>query len=112
MGRRSLKVFINVCKHWLSIISAQQFCHLHTLRHPKPQPSLIVRTHKLVPYSVAIQNSKILNSCNGLLLLLQPVHPVEYHVYNSTTKQSRTISLTDSEDFTKSLWASLQDRVC
>ncbi|XP_042033698.1 F-box protein At5g07610-like [Salvia splendens] len=59
-------------------------------------------SHKLVPYSVTVPNSKILNLCNGLLLL-QSVHPdpVEYHVYNSTTKQSRTISLTDSEDFKK-----------
>ncbi|KAG6438362.1 hypothetical protein SASPL_103303 [Salvia splendens] len=107
---------VATCKHWLSIISAQQFCHPHTLRHPEPLPSLILRTHtshcfcfnpvsssqKLIPYSVTVPNSKILNSCNGLLLL-QSVHPdpVEYHVYNSTTKQSRTISLTDSEDFKK-----------
>ncbi|XP_057803562.1 F-box protein At5g07610-like [Salvia miltiorrhiza] len=111
---KSLTRFKLVCKHWLSLISAQQFCYLHTLRHPKPQPSLILRTHtshyfyfnpvpnnhKLIPYSFTIPNSKILNSCNGLLLL-QSVHPVEYHVYNSTTKQSRKISLADnSEDFT------------
>ncbi|XP_042059380.1 F-box protein At5g07610-like [Salvia splendens] len=113
---KSLIRFKLVCKHWLSIISAQQFCHLYSLRHPKPLPSLILRTHtshcfyfnpvssshKLVPYTVTVPNSRILNSCNGLMLL-QSVHPdpVEYHVYNSTTKQSRTISLTDSEDFPK-----------
>lgn len=109
---KSLTRFKLVCKHWLSLISNHQFCHLHTLRHPN-QPSLILRTHtsqyfyfnpfvndhKLIPYSFSIPNPKVLNSCNGLLLL-QSSRPEEYYVYNSTTKQSRKISLTDSDEYT------------
>lgn len=117
---KSLTRFKSVCKHWFSLISNHHFCRLHTLRRPNPQPSLILRTHtshyfyfnpflnhhKLMPYSLTIPNSKILNSCNGLLLLVSG-HPEEYYVYNSTTKQSRKIGLTDGDEYTNVLGLTL-----
>ncbi|KAL8538280.1 hypothetical protein ACS0TY_000307 [Phlomoides rotata] len=118
---KSLIRFKYVCKHWLSLISTDQFCHLHTLRHPKPQPSLILHAqtshffyfhpilnaHKLVPYSFTIPNPKILSSSNGLLLLQSDLPEKSYYVYNPTTKQSRKIALTSCDKYTKVLGLNL-----
>ncbi|XP_051138133.1 F-box protein At5g07610-like [Andrographis paniculata] len=108
----SLVRFKLVCKHWLSIISSHHFCLLHTLRHHKPQPSFIFHPHtispsqffyfhplsseRLVPYhfTVPIPNTKILSSCNGLLLLESDQPGKSCYIHNPTTKKSRCINLT------------------
>ncbi|PIN08658.1 hypothetical protein CDL12_18767 [Handroanthus impetiginosus] len=110
---KSLIRFKSVCKHWLSLISARRFSHLHALRHPKPQPSLILSAHtsqhfylrpilgtkKLISYHFSLPKPKILSSCNGLLLLQSDNHQKDYYVYNPTTKQSRKITLTDNNNY-------------
>ncbi|KAL0321647.1 UNVERIFIED_CONTAM: F-box protein [Sesamum calycinum] len=108
---KSLTRFKLVSKHWLSLISAPQFSHLHTLRHLKLQPSLILHMRasqffyfhplvdgaKLIPYHFTIPNPKILSSCNGLLLLQSDYPQKDYYVYNPTTKQSKNFSLTNND---------------
>lgn len=99
---KTLTTFKTISKDWLSLISSDHFRRLHTLRHPKPPPSLLIRqrqtsqsyfyfnpllkTHNLTPYTFSIPNPKILSSCNGLMLLRSGE---DYYVYNPTTKQSR-----------------------
>ncbi|XP_075504241.1 F-box protein At5g07610-like [Primulina tabacum] len=107
----------SVCKLWLSLISNLHFSRLHALRHPKPQPSLLMhtgrasqylfyfhpilnRTAKLIPYHIPLPNPKILSSCNGLLLLQCDDLPrKDYYIYNPTTRESRKILLTANDGF-------------
>ncbi|KAI3457907.1 hypothetical protein Pfo_014570 [Paulownia fortunei] len=118
---KSLTRFKLVCKQWFSLISAHHFSHLHILRHPKLEPSLILHARtsqffyfhpildgeKLIPYRFSVPNPKILSSCNGLLLL-QSDHPrKDYYVYNPTTKQSMKISLTCNDKYTNVLGLNL-----
>ncbi|KAL1555938.1 F-box protein-like protein [Salvia divinorum] len=104
-----------VCKHWLSLVSSEKFCHLHTLRSPKLWPSLllsmslrnpslqffnfdpIMNGEKLMtPYNFSVPNPIIISSCNGLMLLKSHHTDESFHVYNPTTKLSRKISVTDA----------------
>lgn len=104
---KSLTRFKSVSKNWRSLISSDQLRRLHTLRHPKPPPSLLLTTStseftyfhpylkQLTPYNFSVPNPIILNSCNGLMLLKSDhVH----YVYNPTTKQSRKLSLTTNNN--------------
>ncbi|XP_042007532.1 F-box protein At5g07610-like isoform X1 [Salvia splendens] len=104
-----------VCKHWLSLVSSENFYHLHILRCPNLRPSFILdrRTSisqfliidpimngekQMIPYTFSVPNSIIKNSCNGLMLLQSRSRPPEnsFHVYNPTTKLSRKVSVTDA----------------
>ncbi|KAL8538941.1 hypothetical protein ACS0TY_000801 [Phlomoides rotata] len=106
---KSVTKFKLVCKRWLSLISADHFRRLHTLRRHKPPPSLIVvtfdslfhyfnpinETAKPIPFRIELPNNpliKIVSSCNGLLLLRDDDYD-DMYVYNPTTKQSRKLSL-------------------
>ncbi|XP_047978108.1 F-box protein At5g07610-like [Salvia hispanica] len=97
-----------VCKHWLSLISSDKFCHLHTLRCPELRPSLllnlktpglqffnfspIMNGEKMMnPYTFSVPNPIIVSSCNGLMLLKTHWKEESFHVYNSTTKLSRKL---------------------
>ncbi|KAG8372331.1 hypothetical protein BUALT_Bualt12G0055000 [Buddleja alternifolia] len=104
-----------VSKQWHSLISAPSFRRLHTLRHchRKPQPSFILRptfpsttSHeffyfrptikKLIPFSFRFPSVKILQSCNGLLLLetknTQYGRKI-YYICNPTTMQYRNVMI-------------------
>ncbi|KAL1547313.1 F-box protein-like protein isoform X1 [Salvia divinorum] len=100
-----------VCKHWNSFVSSDEFCHLHTQRYPKPQPSFILdlgpsRTRfinfdpimngkkQIIPYTFSVPTPIIMNSCNGLMLVKSHYTDESFHVYNPTTKLSRKMSVT------------------
>ncbi|KAG6405084.1 hypothetical protein SASPL_132666 [Salvia splendens] len=104
-----------VCKHWLSLVSSEKFCHLHTLHSPKLQPSLLLNPNLrnpslqffnfnpimngeklMIPYTFSFPNPIIISSCNGLMLLKSHHKDESFHVYNPTTKLSRKISVTDT----------------
>ena len=94
---RILLRFKCVSKHWLSFISDPKFCHLHTLRNPKPSTSAVLSnlsrdiglipinldhgrtTSKgsgtpscnplnFIPNQLCHDNIDIIQSCNGLFL--------------------------------------------
>ncbi|KAH6811591.1 hypothetical protein C2S51_025353 [Perilla frutescens var. frutescens] len=105
-----------VCKHWLSVISGDEFRRRYTLHGPKPPASLLLQTRTskffhikpfdkkpiLVPYKFRLPNPKIkiLSSCNGLMLLESESHlRTDYYVHNPTTNQSRRIVLDYCEDY-------------
>lgn len=100
-----------VGKDWLSHLSSDQFCHLHTLLRPKLHPSLLLKMPNsqffyvdpikngeklMVPYTFSVPNPRILCSCNGLMLLQSDDARLSFHVYNPATKQSRKISVPDT----------------
>ncbi|KAL1547315.1 F-box protein-like protein isoform X1 [Salvia divinorum] len=102
-----------VCKHWNSFVSSDEFCHLHTQRYPKPQPSFILDLgppslrfvkfdpitkgkQPIIPYTFSVPTPIIVSSCNGLMLLKSDHTDESFHVYNPTTKLSRKISFTDA----------------
>ncbi|XP_047948691.1 F-box protein At5g07610-like isoform X2 [Salvia hispanica] len=104
-----------VCKHWLALVSSEKFCHLHTLRSPKVQPSLLLNLNQrnpsshifnfdpimngeklMIPYTFSVPNPTIICSCNGLMLLKSDRTYETLYVYNPTTKLSRKIWVTDS----------------
>ncbi|KAG8372341.1 hypothetical protein BUALT_Bualt12G0056000 [Buddleja alternifolia] len=119
---KSLIRFQSVCKQWQSLISVPSFYHLHTLRlchRPKPQPSFLLRSttshflycspnvKKLVPFRIKCPFVKILQCCNGLLLLEGKNTPhggKHYYIYNPTTGKFRKL-LTNNDDKKKTFRA-------
>lgn len=106
---KSVTKFQIVSKEWLSLISSDHFRRLHTLRHHKPPPclilprlesnyvyfNLITKTTTKIPFSTKIHNHPqtfpIFSSpCHGLVLLRDDPH---CYVYNLITNQSRKLSL-------------------
>ncbi|KAG8372335.1 hypothetical protein BUALT_Bualt12G0055400 [Buddleja alternifolia] len=108
---KSLIRFQLVSKQWHSLISAPSFRQLHTLRHchrPKPQPSFLLcstksqlfyfdpTVKKLIPFRFEFPFVKILQSCNGLLLLEAKYTPYgrkDYYICNPTTMQYRNLMI-------------------
>lgn len=104
-----------VCKHWLSVISGDEFFRRHYLRGPNPPPSLLLQTRQskffhinpfdkspiMAPYKFSLPSPKILSSCNGLMLLQSDTRiGTDYYVHNPTTNQSRRVRNLDySEDY-------------
>ncbi|PIN11484.1 hypothetical protein CDL12_15906 [Handroanthus impetiginosus] len=107
---KSLIKFQSVSKHWRSLILSRRFSHLHTVhyrRRHKPQPSLLLRSSitskffvchpdvkKLVPFCFKFRYQKILQSCNGLLLLAcgnSPYGQKNYFICNPTTRKYRRL---------------------
>ncbi|KAH6809891.1 hypothetical protein C2S51_027674 [Perilla frutescens var. frutescens] len=108
---RSLVRLKLVSKHWCSLISTHSFACLHVLRHPcrrpEPQKSFILSgwfpqffichgfSRRLVRFNFRLPYVKILQSCNGLLLLECRYSPFSatliYTVFNPTTMQSRIL---------------------
>ncbi|KAK6159056.1 hypothetical protein DH2020_006370 [Rehmannia glutinosa] len=104
-----------VCKHWLSIISTPSFSHRHTrlfCRRPKPQQSFILRTIQsqffyfspickvFHPFPFSSPYTRILQSCNGLLLIesRNSKYGQKYYcVYNPITKKSRIVWIERSD---------------
>ncbi|GER52600.1 F-box and associated interaction domains-containing protein [Striga asiatica] len=95
-----------VNKHWQSIIFDRSFIKLHSLRHPKPQTSFIIRPNSrdyfyfspangtIFPFDFDSLYGKILQSCNGLLLLESRNSKYgrkTYLVHNPTTNRCRTL---------------------
>ncbi|KAH6771186.1 hypothetical protein C2S52_015989 [Perilla frutescens var. hirtella] len=108
---RSLVRFKLVSKHWCSLISAHSFARLHILHYPRrcpePQKSFILSgwfpkififhgfSRRLVRFNFRLPYVKILQSCNGLLLLECRHSPfgtaLIYTILNPTTMQSRIL---------------------
>ncbi|KAH6831996.1 hypothetical protein C2S53_008272 [Perilla frutescens var. hirtella] len=108
---RSLVRFKLVSKHWCSLISTHSFARLHILHHPRrcpePQKSFILSgwfpqffichgfSRRLVRFNFRLPHVKILQSCNGLLLLECRHSPfgttLVYTILNPTTMQSRIL---------------------
>ncbi|PIN11485.1 hypothetical protein CDL12_15907 [Handroanthus impetiginosus] len=81
-----------ISKHWRSLILSPQFSHLHTLHHrsSKPQSSFLLR----------FRCRKILQSCNGLLLVEctnSRYADKNYYVCNPTTGKYRKLSLSEEQ---------------
>ncbi|PRQ31950.1 putative F-box domain-containing protein [Rosa chinensis] len=92
-----------VSKHWLSLISTPQFCHLHTLQNPNPKISGFFASSTYCSTFIPLQNQSgttnpfnalndfvhaddpdtlgldILQSCNGLFLCRHRVVPFLCH---------------------------------
>lgn len=105
LPRQSLIRLKLVCKHWLSIISSDEFLRRRRRRRTllvQTRPSKLFKTHPfpespiLSPHSFPFRNPKILSSCSGLLLLESDSN---YYVHNPTTNQSRRILLDYSENY-------------
>ncbi|KAG8372338.1 hypothetical protein BUALT_Bualt12G0055800 [Buddleja alternifolia] len=112
---KSLIRFQLVSKQFQYLISDSSFRQLHTLRlrhRPKPQPSFILRSatsqffychptvKKLTPFRFQHANMKIVQSCNGLLLLEDKDSgntPKDHYIYNPVTMQSRKLVIGDEE---------------
>ncbi|CAL5365304.1 unnamed protein product [Camellia sinensis] len=120
---KSLIRFKSVSKHWSSLISNPHFSLLHTLRHSASKPSaLLLRLtppdFDFVPLRDSLSKSpspppfrslnsilhrpsgsgtKILQSCNGLLLCCSFPHSIgnvrRYYVVNPTTKHRLLLDL-------------------
>ncbi|PIN14174.1 hypothetical protein CDL12_13197 [Handroanthus impetiginosus] len=109
---KSLIKFQSVSKHWRSLILSQRFSRLHTLHHHRrhqPRPSFLLRSSitsqffvcqpnvkKLVPFRFEYRYLKILQSCNGLLLLEcknSPYGQKDYFVCNPTTRKYKKLVL-------------------
>ncbi|KAL6501297.1 hypothetical protein OROHE_024944 [Orobanche hederae] len=109
---KSIIRFKLVCKRWLLLFSSDKFRHLHTLRCPKLQQSLILETstslffyfnpiidgdeRSMIPYNFPHPDPRIASSCNGLMLLQSHFKDKSFYVYNPTTRQSREIILPDT----------------
>ncbi|KAL3643190.1 hypothetical protein CASFOL_014005 [Castilleja foliolosa] len=115
--------FKSVSTQWLHLISSQYFSKNHTLKNPNPSNSgLLHHNHQYITYISPIQNpdsrrsfgpepvldflklpplfscTKLLTSCNGLLLYLLVTSPhvndnsdIIYIVCNPTTKKSNPL---------------------
>ncbi|XP_051138135.1 F-box protein At5g07610-like isoform X2 [Andrographis paniculata] len=121
---KSLMRFKLVCKQWLSIIASRHFSELHTrqqrdhLSHDNTlRPSLLLRLAESSNYfhiqqsfqgqkwssyhfSPTLSRPIVRGFSNGLFLLQcqNGEHPLEEcHVYNPVTKESRVISLNNSD---------------
>ncbi|XP_073271577.1 F-box protein At5g07610-like [Primulina huaijiensis] len=104
---RPLIRFQLVSKHWRSLISDERFFYLHTLRfRAHKQPSFILqanlpaffyfnhmdKTFRL--FRIGFSYSKILQSCNGLLLMEcrnSPFGWKKYYLCNPTSKNIRNL---------------------
>ncbi|KAL8489017.1 hypothetical protein ACS0TY_024600 [Phlomoides rotata] len=110
----SLIRFKLVSKHWKSLISAKSFTSRHFRRRPEPQQSFILGVRgrsqffichptvkKLVRFRfrLAHEHVKILQACNGLLLLETGEFvsgSKDYYVFNPITNRYRQIHHADS----------------
>ncbi|PIN11483.1 hypothetical protein CDL12_15905 [Handroanthus impetiginosus] len=108
---KSLIRFQSVSKHWRSLILDPRFSHLHSLHHfhhlcHKPQTSFLLcdttsrasvclpTVKKLFSFRFRFRYQKILQSCNGLLLLeCGNPHsgPKDYFICNPTTRKYRKL---------------------
>ncbi|KAK4415344.1 putative F-box protein [Sesamum alatum] len=119
---KSLIRFQSVSRHWQSLIfDDPSFLHSHTLHHScrrrrcsEHQPSFLLRdsvtsqffilnptTKNLVPFRLRFPYLRILQSCNGLLLLEcknSPHGQKDYYICNPATMQSKKL-LPDSGKF-------------
>ncbi|PIN14175.1 hypothetical protein CDL12_13198 [Handroanthus impetiginosus] len=114
---KSLVRFQSVSKHWRSLILSPRFSSLHTLHHRrrhKRRPSFLLRcsitsqffvchpnVKKLVPFRFKFRYLKILQSCNGLLLLecrSSPRGQKDYFICNPTTIKYRKLVLADETE--------------
>ncbi|PIN11487.1 hypothetical protein CDL12_15909 [Handroanthus impetiginosus] len=111
---RSLIKLQLINKHWRSLILSPQFSRLHTFHHrsSKPQSSFLLRSttsqlfichptvKKLVPFRFRFRCRRILQACNGLLLVEctnSHCGDKDYFVCNPTTGKYRKLSLSEEQ---------------